>query len=135
MSYWIVPSSLNPNTLEVIKRKGQRPKNAIMRAPVDRLTGEPEEGQWLTIQEVNDPETNQPRKVAVVDKALKAQIRAERRARRDQIRQEQQEEKNKINVLRKKFRDFRKNDISSLEDVQEALDDIVQILKILAKNL
>ena len=124
---WLVPSFDDPFTIVNVE-SNIRPQNAIAECPVDPITGLAEEAEWLTIQDTVDG------KVAVVDSALKASTLAARQAQKDAIDVAKADRLVEVKRLFARADSFNKQELVTISDVQDAIADIVQVLRFITEN-
>jgi hypothetical protein len=76
---FLVPSASDQNSFVMIEANFN-PTNAYIEVPIDAITKEHENPEWLILQDQEDSVTGIVKKIAVVDQELKTQILAQRAA-------------------------------------------------------
>lgn len=122
MTFWVVPDVTDDKKLAVIGASFQ-PNNAIALAPIDSLTGEPEDQEWLQ-KEISAGET-----VITIDQPKKNQILAGRAIKEG----ENILEKERIKKVKQDFKDLDLDEIKDLNTIKDAFKKIVFLLKELNK--
>lgn len=119
--YWVV--KLADNTLHTIGHS-KRPKQAeyleVVEAPIDQITGEPERGEWLQLEDL-EVSPGEFERIATVNQMLKNTILAQEAA--DKLAHEGSEEDKKTlyKADKKKLKALKKNNLQSADDIKAAI--------------
>ena len=126
---WLVPSFNDPHTLVVVEANEKaKPADAVAECPIDPMTGEAEEAEWLTVQQIDGEN------VAVVDTGLKTSVLANRQATKDALAAAKADRLVEVTRLFARADSFNKQELVTISDVQDAIADIVQVLRFITEN-
>ena len=114
MNYYMVKDQAGQ--IKIVKSRS-KPVGFIKEVEVDPITGAPDNPDWLV---------ELPSGEVVVDKAAKKRIIAERKEKKDQNKASSEIAKN----LRNYFENFEKQDLTDIAEIQEAIDNIIQYIKL-----
>lgn len=116
-----------------ILRSKNRPKFVAYLAPKDPITGEWEDLDWLQLEDIDydgvivtECRVNQVTKDAVI---------AQRAADAAQEQADKDAENSDLQDLQRKLKDFKKNDVLDLKDIQKALALLVRATKKINKRV
>jgi len=130
MKYYVVQLESDPGKLAVIGASGFVPKNAIAQVPIDPLTGQAEEAEWLEIFYLEELSQN----IVTVNRKLKRDILSARRdlkkaaeEQREVLRQKKQEFKAAIKSLKE-------NEVEDLESIRQAIKLLAEAVEELVKD-
>ena len=110
--------------VEIIK-SDRRPLNGVL-VPKDPISGEYEDREWLQI-EMTDKEF-----IATVDQSLKTSVLADREVITLDNQAKAEQKKGQKDLLVAKGLSFDKSTINNIDDIRNALEDIVNALLILS---
>ena len=130
IKYWIC--SADGGLTTYIVGANHKPVGAIIEAPKDPVTGELEDIAWLVIQDSTDSNGNTI-KVAVVDSAAKkAKVKADKDKKKAD-KDTKDADDAAIAGLKQYLLDFDKSELANLSDIQDAIDSIIQFIKLTKK--
>lgn len=112
----------------VVEYRTKQPPNSLL-APIDPLTGKPEDPAWLQIEIINDPNTGEPIPTATVNQAEKTRLQAERLADDQAKQQAEQARKDLLAQLETAIQNYDLSKIDDINDIRKAIKGIILYLR------
>lgn len=110
------------------------PPDFISEAPIDPLTGKPEEAQWLQIENL-EVEPGNFQLVATVNEKLKTKILTERQEEELEKDLAKELKKNSIKALKTKMKNLKKTKFNNAEAVKDAIIDLKDFILAIEEEL
>ncbi len=117
MKFWVVPDVTDDKKLAVIGASFQ-PNNAIALAPIDSLTGDVEDQEWL------QKEISAGVEIITVDQPKKDQILLDRAT----IKAAEKTEKDRIKQIKQDLKKLSVNDVTDIVGIRDVLTKIIDVL-------